>query len=413
MNKQLELEEIIIGILLRNPKLILSESLDERWFTHLRRPIQVMLRLAANGIDIDPIFLADELGKGSLADVVRWQRDTIGAASNYTKYLDRLKDDFKQSGIKSALERALTEINNGRKSEDVLSGLYSDAQFVHNYGGKKYSYTAMESTDIFIDHLAVVEDARQHGGLGIKTGIRKLDDYTGGMHPSDLIIVGARPAVGKTAFCTTVLLHVAKQGKKVGFISTEMSVTQNMERISSMVSTVSAKKIREADLDDDEYSKLIASTSKIREFPFFICDKSRMTVSEVSMQCRSWLLSFGLDFIVIDYLTRIKPDKSTGNQNIDVADVVTGIKNIARDLNIPVMCLAQLNRNIENRADKRPMISDIRDSGVIEQEADGIWMLHRPGNGSAEVIVEKNRHGESGKGVLCNFFPEIMKWEQA
>jgi len=143
-----------------------------------------------------------------------------------------------------------------------------------------------------------------------------------------------------------------------------------------------------------------------------ICDKPAITIGELSMQARAWAADGGIDFIAVDYLTRIHPDKAGFNRNLDVGLIVTGLKNLARNLNIPVMVLAQLNRQSENRKDKRPIMSDLRDSGLIEQEANQIIMLYRPEEdegGSPELILEKNRHGECGI-VRVDFEPSTMCW---
>lgn len=417
MNKQLELEEIVIGILLRNPNLILSESLETRWFKHLRKPIDAMLRMASEGIEIDAIMLSEKLGSGTLSNVVRWQRDTQGASANYSYYLEKIKENFKHDAVIDALQKSLTEINSGTKSSDVLSGLLSDSQLIQNHDGRKYSSSVSEAIGKFFDYLNEAYDARKAGNLSVRIGINGVDRVTGGMHPSDLFIVGARPGVGKTAFGVSVLLNAAMAGKKIGFISTEMSTTQIMSRLSSMVSNVPASKIREADLDENEFNKISTSSSEIINYQIFMCDNPKMTAGDVAMQCRAWDLQHGLDLVIVDYLTRIKPDKTTGHHHLDVADVVTSMKNLARMLNIPVIVLAQLNRNIEHRADKKPLLSDLRDSGVIEQEADVILMLHRPSEDDDEerkepqVLVQKNRHGENDCRIFCKFIPEIMRWE--
>ncbi|WKJ91343.1 DnaB-like helicase C-terminal domain-containing protein [Methylomonas montana] len=137
--------------------------------------------------------------------------------------------------------------------------------------------------------------------------------------------------------------------------------------------------------------------NRVAHLNFRIFDKPAVTIADVALQAKAWAIDGGLDFIVVDYLTRVKPVKSSGNQTLDVGEVATGLKNIARQINIPVMALAQLNRASTKRTDKRPNMADLRDSGVIEQEADQILLLHRDDeddNAPAEVIVDKNRHGE-------------------
>jgi replicative DNA helicase len=231
------------------------------------------------------------------------------------------------------------------------------------------------------------------------------------MHPSDMIVIGSRPGVGKTAFGLSVLQNLAKTGKRVGFISTEMGSQQVMLRIAAANSGISGSTLRDASLQDDEWPLLTAAINKVANLDFRINDKPSVTVSDVSLQCKAWMIDGGLDFVAIDYLTRIKPVKSSGNQTNDVAEVVTGLKNIARQLDIPVMVLAQLNRNVANRKDPRPCMADLRDSGVVEQEADTILLLYRPDDDTApaQIIIDKNRHGECAD-VLCQYQPQTMQW---
>ncbi len=418
MDKQLELEETIVGIILRNPNIILSEPIEIRWFKHLKRPIEAMLRMASDGTEIDALMLSEKLGRGTLSDVVRWQKDTPGAASNFSKYLEKIKEEFKAEAIKNALQKSLSEIGDGAKSNEVLSGLLSDSKFIQNYSDNRYRFVISEAMNKFFDYLDMAYESKKSGKLSVKSGIQRLDNVTGGMHPSDLIVVGARPGVGKTAFGISVILNAARSGKKIGFISTEMSVIQIMSRLTSMVSGTPAAKIREVDLNENDFKSISEASSEILNFQLFTCDNPIMTAGDVSMQCRAWDLQHGLDLVIVDYLTRIKPDRPTGHHHLDVANVITSMKNLARTLNIPVIVLAQLNRNIEQRADKRPLLSDLRDSGVIEQEADVILMLHRPSSdemseerNDPQILVQKNRHGESDYVVFCKFVPEIMRWE--
>lgn len=275
-----------------------------------------------------------------------------------------------------------------------------------------HSKTIREAMSAFVDRLDEMYEARDVGGIGLKTGITSLDKILGGMHPGDMSIVGARPGVGKTAFGLSVLLNLAKSGKKVGFISTEMSADQVILRITAANTGISGARLRDADLSDEDWPRLTSAVNRVVDLNFRICDKPAMTVADVMMQCKAWAIDGGVDFICIDYLTRVKPAKSSGNQTNDVGDVVTGMKNIARQLNIPIMVLAQLNRKVEDRKIKKPITADLRDSGVIEQEADSILLLYRDEDDEAapsEIRVQKNRHGECATAE-CYFNPETMQW---
>lgn len=409
-----QVEEAIVGILLRSPSKLLTIPLEPRWFKTFRKTIAAMQRMAGNGIEIDAVSLADELPSVALKTIVEWQRNDFGADSNYASYVETIKQAFLADGVKASIAAALTDLENGHDFADVVSGMMSRISEVTTANGQNFTYDTRKAMSMFIDHLEKTFEAKERGGLGLKVGITDVDDILGGMHPSDMIVVGARPGQGKTAFAMTTIVNLARQGKRVGFFSTEMSVTQIMGRMTAMVSGINAKTLRDASMDDAEYSRLTAATIQIQNLQVLICDKPSITVSEIVMQARAWALNSGLDFVVVDYLTRVRPDKATDNRNLDVGEIATGMKNLARVLNIPVMVLAQLNRGSMNRANKRPMVSDLRDSGIIEQEADQVLLLYRPGleDGDMqrdEIIIDKNRHGECSI-AYCQFIPNLMRW---
>jgi replicative DNA helicase len=409
------LEEIIVSILLNEPEMVLTAHLEPRWFGKHRRIIEVMQSLAAKAVTVDAFSVADALGGDGavLARIVEIQTNVFGAKSNFDKYVSDLRSLFELRVVSAALEKAQREIDNNSSVSTVLSGLISESMKLTNTDAKKFNYTAKESMLAFVEKLDEIFDARETGGNGLKTGISALDKTMGGMQPSDLTIVGARPGVGKTAFAVSVIRNIARQGKRVGFFSTEMSVFQVMGRFTAMEANISAHKLRHADLSDMDYSRLTAATNVISGLQLRICDKPAITIGELAMQARAWAADGGIDCIAVDYLTRLRIDKPSGNQNLDVGIIVTELKNIARTLNIPVIVLAQLNRQSMNRKDKRPIMSDLRDSGIIEQEADQIIMLYRPEEeegGSPELILEKNRHGECGI-VRVDFEPSTMHWK--
>lgn len=417
-SKANQIEEIIVSVLLNSPEKILTAQIESRWFGKHRRIIEVMQSLAAKGVTVDAFSVADEFGSDGtmLAVIVDIQRNVFGSKHNFDKYVTDLRGLFESRIILEALHKAQKDITNHESPSSVLSGLISESMKLVNTDGKKFNYNAKESMRCFVEKLEEIYDAKETGGTGLKTGIHALDKSMGGMQPSDLTVVGARPGVGKTAFAVSVLRNVAKSGKKVGFFSTEMSVFQVMSRFTSMEANINAHKLRHADLDELDYARITAATSVITTLNLRICDKPSITVGELAMQARAWAADGGIDIVVVDYLTRLHIDKPTGNQNLDVGVIVTELKNIARNLNIPVMVLAQLNRQISNRKDKLPIMSDLRDSGIIEQEADQILMLYRPDEEEEKegktpmVILEKNRHGECGI-VRCDFEPSTMCWK--
>jgi replicative DNA helicase len=418
MKSTKNLEEAILNILLNNQEMIFKAHLEPRWFVEYRKIAEILIKLSASGMTIDVFSVADAMGgRDSLSIVVGLQKEAFGAKSNFIGYVSDLKKMFEEREIKELIKKSYHSIGIENSGSEILSKLIAESIAISSTDGNSKNYNVKQALGVFINKLDEIYEARDTGGVGLKTGIKSLDEEMGGMHPSDMAIVGARPGMGKTAFAVSVMRNVLKQGKRVAFFSTEMSVFQVMSRFASIEANIDAHKLRQANLDEQDFARITAAIGQILGFDLRVCDKPAITIGELSMQARAWAADGGLDFIAVDYLTRLHPDKAGSNQNLDVGLIVAGLKNIARNLNIPIMVLAQLNRSASQRKDKRPVMSDLRDSGIIEQEADQILMLYRPDDDGAElddikdpqVIIEKNRHGSTGI-VRCEFEPSTMHW---
>jgi replicative DNA helicase len=408
------LEDIVVSILLRNPKLALSEPLDLTLFDRHKAVIHAIVKLSGRGIEPDVFSISDEIGGASLVSELAFiQKDVHGSEKNYSHYLNQLRTKVTDLRLFERLRDGMKEIAGGTPAANVLGEIVTESlRMFATTDARQYAFTAKEMMSTMIEKLEGILDKGDEPE-GILTGIPKVDNVLGSLHPSDMCIVGARPGIGKTAFGVTVMLNAARAGKRVGFISTEMSVDQIAFRVSAQAAKIDAKKYRTAGFDDKEWNRVSASVLTLSELNMRVCDKSVMKVSDVMLQCRAWDMDGGLDLVVVDYLTRIKPDSHSGNQNLDVGEIATQMKNLARDLKIPVIVLAQLNRGPTNRADNQPRMSDLRDSGVIEQEADSILILHRDddekkGNQNS-ILIDKNRHGET-RGVYVEFDAQTMRW---
>lgn len=405
-------EDSVVVVLLRHPDSALKFEINPAWFLKWPELITAINTISADGLDVDMLTISQHIkNPDTLKNISHLFIHGAGTIANMQAYLNYLKGLEKSARIKQALSLAIAEIEDGVSVDNVVSELMQSTLMAATDQTKKNNLTIKDAMAIFLDKLEETFDARDTGGIGLKTGIKYLDSVIGGLHPSDMIVVGARPGVGKTAFALSVIMNVIKSGKRVGFVSTEMSANQVMLRVTSADSGIAAHKLRDASLDDMDWTRLTSAVNRLVDLPLRICDKPNMTAHDVLLQCKAWMIDGGVDFIVIDYLTRVKPAKASGNQVQDVGDVVTALKNVGRILDVPVMVLAQLNRQA---AQRKPIMSDLRDSGVIEQEADQIIMLHRDyedENAPAEILVEKNRHGESSARILCNFDKPTMRWE--
>jgi replicative DNA helicase len=408
------LEDVITSVLLNHPELVLTEPLDLSLFDRRKAVIHAIVKLSGRGITPDIFTVSDELNDQSMIATLGYlQKDAFGSPKNYAHYLKSLKDKVTDVRMYQRLRDGMKAIAEGTPAANVLGEIVTESlRLFSTAESRQYSFTSKEMMRIMIEKLENTLDKSEEPE-GIKTGIPKVDYILGSLHPSDLCIVGARPAGGKTAFGVTVSLNAALAKKRVGIISTEMSVDQISFRFSAQMARIDAKKYRTAGFDDQEWTRVAASTKTLSELDIRVCDKTVMKVSDVLLQCRAWAMDGGLDLVIVDYLTRIKADSPTGNQNLDVGEIATQMKNLARDLKIPVIVLAQLNRGNANRGDQMPRMSDLRDSGIIEQEADSIMLLHREedddGNHKNLIIVDKNRHGET-MAAAVEFDGPTMRW---
>ena len=288
------------------------------------------------------------------------------------------------------------------------------------------------------DAVNVANAAYQRdGGLaGISTGLIDLDKKLGGLHPSDLLILAGRPSMGKTSLATNIAFNIAKayrrgrlpdggegavEGGIVGFFSLEMSAEQLAARILSEASEVPSEQIRRGDMTEAEFRRFVEAAKALETCPLYIDDTPALPISQVAARARRLKRTHGLDVLMVDYLQLLK-GSSKENRVQEVSEITQGLKAIAKELNIPVVALSQLSRQVENREDKRPQLSDLRESGSIEQDADVVMFVYReeyykerekPGDheldkivqwqqameqvhGKAEVIIGKQRHGPIG-----------------
>jgi replicative DNA helicase len=280
------------------------------------------------------------------------------------------------------------------------------------------------------------------GGLaGISTGIHDLDQTLGGLHNSDLLILAGRPSMGKTALATNVAFNIArawKQGQKpdgttgtinggaVGFFSLEMSAEQLATRILAQEAQVSSHKLREGSLTEEEFRRFVEASKALQSVPLYIDDTPAVPISQLAARARRLKRQHGLDVLFIDYLQLVRPASAKDSRVNEVSEITQGLKAIAKELDIPVIALSQLSRQVESREDKRPQLSDLRESGSIEQDADAVMFVYReeyyaerekPSEekleamdawqqrmdrcaGKAEVIIGKQRHGPVGSVEL-------------
>ena len=264
--------------------------------------------------------------------------------------------------------------------------------------------------EVVANAMHKIELASKSGGsvTGVPTGF--MDYKTAGMQPSDLVLIAARPSMGKTAFALNIAQHVAfKQHKAVAIFSLEMSKEQLVNRLFSLESKVSGQNIRTGQLTDNEWEKLAETAGIIGQSKMYIDDTPGITIGELRSKCRKYKLEKGLDMIIIDYLQLMSGSGKSESRQQEISEISRGLKAVARELNVPVLALSQLSRAVEQRPDKRPMLSDLRESGAIEQDADVVMFIYRDDYynketekpGVSEIIIAKQRNGPIGTTELA------------
>ena len=292
----------------------------------------------------------------------------------------------------------------------------------------KKDYTAIDP--VIVQAVKGIQDAAANtsGLTGIPTGFTRLDDITAGWQASDLVIIAGRPAMGKTSFALSLAKNIAVDYKyPIGFFSLEMNNVQLVNRLMSNVCEISGKKILNGQLDEEEWKRLDRNIRKLQGAPIYIDDTPGMSIFELRSKARRLVREKGVKVIMIDYLQLMNANGAKfGSRQEEVSTISRSLKGLAKELNIPILALSQLNRSVENRDSndgKRPQLSDLRESGAIEQDADMVLFVHRPeyyhilqdekGNdlrGMAQIIIAKHRKGATGD-VLLNFRGEFTRFQ--
>lgn len=346
--------------------------------------------------------------------------DVIGGPEYLLSILDKVVsaaniDSHARIIHEKSLLRRLISTSTGL-IEKAFSSDYTDVPTLIDFaeseilkvGEEKQAAGLIGSMDIVKTSIEKIEELykRKADVTGVPTGFIELDKMTSGLHAGELIIIAARPSMGKTAFSLNLASHMALRAKKtVAYFSVEMAKESVMMRLLAAESRISMGEIRTGRIQDASWPKLIQAAGSISEAPLFIDDTSGISPFEIRARCRRLKATHGLDCIMIDYLQLMDLKQRVESRERAVSEISKALKAIAKEMQIPVIALAQLNRGVEGRSDRRPMLSDLRESGSIEQDADVIMMLYRDDyydkddpdkHGHAEVIIGKQRNGPTG-----------------
>lgn len=409
----LEAEQSVLGSILIDPdcmnELAGIITADDFKLVEHQEIFRVMQDMFLSSKNIDPVTLIESLVKNGTYDeaggkeYIKLIAETVPTASNVKDYAEIVKD---KSLLRSLIDACSDITDSAFAEEDEAPRLVEMAEqsiFAIAEGRENKNFVHVRDALVSLyDHLKLVATDPDEA-IGTPTGYSGLDRVLVGLGKSDLVLIGARPGMGKTSFAMNIASSVAERtNKAVCVFSLEMSAEQLVSRMVSSEALIDSYKMRSGQLEQDDWDKLAHAASKLAGTDILIDDTVGITVTGMKAKLRR-VKNLGL--VVVDYLQLMQSDRRIDNRVQEVADISRGLKLMAKELQVPVICCAQLSRGPESRTDKRPMLSDLRDSGAIEQDADVVMFLYRdeyyksdenPAESTAEVIVAKNRHGSQG-----------------
>ncbi|MGG0656085.1 replicative DNA helicase [Rummeliibacillus pycnus] len=424
-----EAEQSIIGAIFLEPQALITASeilIPEDFYRSAHQMIfQTMLRLSDQGKAIDIITVTEELSShNELEDVggisyITEIANAVPTAANVGYYAQIVSE---KATLRRLIRVATKIVEDGYLREDEVDALLSEAESkVMEVANRKNSGDFKHVKDVLVETYANIEQLQNRKGdiTGIPTGFRDLDRLTAGFQRGDLIIVAARPSVGKTAFALNVAQAVGTQTEEnVAIFSLEMGAEQLVMRMLCAEGNIDAQVLRTGALNSEDWRKLTMATGTLSRAGIYIDDAAGVRVSEIRAKCRRLKQERGLGMILIDYLQLIQGNGGAGaNRQQEVSEISRSLKALARELEVPVIALSQLSRGVEQRQDKRPMMSDLRESGSIEQDADIVAFLYREDYydketedaNTIEIIIAKQRNGPTDTVKLA-FKKEFNKF---
>ncbi|WP_066071953.1 replicative DNA helicase [Neobacillus soli] len=427
--QNIEAEQAVLGAIFLEPSALTLASeilIPEDFYRASHQKIfNVMQKLNDGGKAVDLVTVTEELAAAKLIEDtggVSYLSELAGSvptAANI-EYYARIVEE---KSLLRRLIRTATEIaSDGYSREDEVEALLSEAEKnIMAVAQRKNAGAFHNIKDVLVRTYDNIEEMHNRVGdiTGISTGFAELDRMTAGFQRNDLIIVGARPSVGKTAFALNIAANVAtKTNENVAIFSLEMGAEQLVMRMLCSEGNIDAQRLRTGSLTDDDWGKLTMAMGSLSNSGIFIDDTPGVRVNEIRSKCRRLQQEHGLGMILIDYLQLILGNGRSGeNRQQEVSEISRSLKQLARELKVPVIALSQLSRGVEQRQDKRPMMSDIRESGSIEQDADIVAFLYRDdyydkeseNKNIIEIIIAKQRNGPTGTVSLA-FVKEYNKF---
>lgn len=427
----IEAERSVLGALLLNDEYLskVSELIraDDFYNTANRTIYQTMLDIAAEEKRIDLVTLQDTLLHKNKLEIVGGVVYLISLQENITAIglVEQHARIIKEKSVLRELISSASEIITTcyAQTDKSIDNVLDDAEkTVFEIANKRTNSTFVQ-LDIWLkktfQHLSTIK-SHSRGITGVPAGYKKLDEMTSGFQDGDFIVLAARPSMGKTALALCIAQHAASTGATVGVFSLEMSAEQLVLRLLASESGVAHHNIRNANITSQEWVELTNVAAQLAEMKLFIDDTAMLNVMELRTKARKLKRDHNVQCIVIDYLQLLTDAKKHENRHQEVSAISRALKALAKELSIPVIALSQLSRAVDSRTDKRPMLSDLRESGAIEQDADLIMFLYRDivynpeaeNPALAELIIGKQRNGPTGT-VYLNFERELTKFVDA
>jgi replicative DNA helicase len=417
----LEAEKGVLGSILLQPAvaddIALTLRPDDFYAPNHRKLYEVMFAIHNAGKTVDTTLIVNKLKTSGDFDAMGGMKFLLDVAESVPTHHNAVHYATivaEKASLRNVLTAAYDTISDVTHNDglDVRSILASAEARIFACAERRVAMEAQDLTNVLVNAMAAINENAAGVRIGLDTGYEALDALTGGMRPGQLIIIAARPGLGKSAFSTNVAENVASQGGKVLIVSMEMSAIEIGQRLLSAHGHIAFHHLTNNQMTNGERTRLTETSSELAALPIRIDDQSQRTVTEIAAQCRRMKRREGLDLLIVDYLTLITPENDRDQREEQVAKIARRLKTLAREIGIPVLCLAQLNREVAKGNDNRPQLHHLRSSGAIEQDADQVWFVHREEyyetnpaekqrlKHQAEIIVSKARNGRQGTAEL-------------
>ena len=411
--QNIEAEQAVLGaMLIKKEAIVEAQEIlrpDDFYREAHRLVFEAMCTLAAEDEAVDLVTLVERLKKTGQLDKVGGlpfitaTANTVPTAANVVYHAKIVRE---KADLRNLIDAATEIAGAAYEDADTVENIMDSAEKkILSIAGNRAGGAFEPMKNILLrtfERINVLYDSK--GGItGLATGFRDLDKLTSGLQPSDLILVAARPSMGKTAFTLNIATYAGIRGARVAVFSLEMSKEQLVQRMLCAEGGIDSQKLRTGQLGDEEWNRLVMTSDKLNKAPIFIDDTAGITVMELRSKARRLQAERGLDLIVIDYLQLMqgRGGKGSESRQQEISEISRSLKALARELSVPVVALSQLSRSVESRQIKRPMLSDLRESGSLEQDADIVMFLYREdyydqdteNKNITEVIIAKHRNG--------------------